>query len=203
MLFAVVMCNRIRCLYRNRVFRSFYLIVIILRKNNLIDDRNLFKALKNYLAGIEKEVDSIDKVDIPEKTLKRNRDDADEINNLLTGESETLEYKSTWQFDLYGFKYKKVKENNPDLKHETLKNIAKMMNKNGGILLIGVEDDGNVCGLEGGDFITQSSPDPRKKLDNIQQDLRNEIRTKLGVETQAIISISTLAFRVLVFYTVR
>lgn len=169
--------------------------LLILRKNNLIDDRNLFKALKNYLAGIEKEVDSIDKVDIPEKTLKRNRDDADEINNLLTGESETLEYKSTWQFDLDGLKYKKVKENNPDLKHETLKNIAGMMNKNGGILLIGVEDDGNVCGLEGGDFITQSSPDPRKKLDNIQKDLRNEIRTKLGVETQAIISISTLSFR--------
>lgn len=169
--------------------------LLVLHKNNLIDDRNLFKALKNYLAGIEKEVDSIDKVDIPEKTLKRDRDDADEINNLLTGESETIEYKSTWQFNLDGLRYKKVKENNPDLKHETIKNIAGMMNKNGGILLIGVEDDGSVCGLEGGDFITQSSPDPRKKLDNIQQDLRNEIRNKLGVETQAIISISTLSLR--------
>lgn len=169
--------------------------LLILHQSGLIDSKNLFKALKNYLASIEKEVDSIDKVDIPEKTLKRDIDDADEINNLLTGESETLEYKSTWQFDIVGHRYKNVKENNPDLKHEVVKNIAGMMNKHGGVLLVGVEDNGTICGLEEGDYLMQSNPDHKKKLDNIQQDMRNDIINRLGIETQARISISTLSLK--------
>ena len=168
--------------------------MLTLLKTKLIDRKNSFNILKNYLAAMEKEINTLDKIEIPERSLKRNLDDVDEIQALLTGESETLEYKSTWKFDLNSYRYKNEIKNDDSIKHEVMKNIAGMMNKNGGAVVIGVEDDGTVCGLESGDFMLQSSPDPRKKLDNIQQDLRNEIINRLGADINALVSIRTLSF---------
>lgn len=179
----------------NRPSDEVLLSLLVLQSSSLMDYKNLFKILKNHIAEIESEVDSIDQVEVPEKTLKRVVDDAEEVYQLLTGESETLEYKSTWNFDLNIYRRLGDRKNNPELKHEVVKNIAGMMNKGGGILLIGVEDDGNVCGLEEGDYIMQSSPNHSKKLDNIQKDIRNEIRNRLGGEVQAVISIKTLSFK--------
>jgi Response regulator containing CheY-like receiver, AAA-type ATPase, and DNA-binding domains len=57
-------------------------------------------------------------------------------------ESDRLEYKSTFQWD--------VRRNceNKELRFSTLKTIAAFLNSEGGTLIIGVEDNGNIFGLE-------------------------------------------------------
>ncbi|WGS18957.1 MULTISPECIES: DUF262 domain-containing protein [unclassified Bradyrhizobium] len=57
------------------------------------------------------------------------------------GESSVLEFKSTLQWDVT------QKQANKGLRRECLKTIAAFMNSDGGTLLIGVEDNGNVLGL--------------------------------------------------------
>lgn len=58
------------------------------------------------------------------------------------GESATLEFKSTLQWDIVQNKQ------NVGLRHETLKTIAAFLNSSGGTLVIGVEDNGNIFGLD-------------------------------------------------------
>ena len=57
-------------------------------------------------------------------------------------ESDRLEYKSTFQWDV-----RRACENK-DLRFSTLKTIAAFLNSEGGTLIIGVEDNGNIFGLE-------------------------------------------------------
>jgi CheY-like chemotaxis protein len=65
------------------------------------------------------------------------------ISELLKlPESDRLEYKSTFQWD--------VKRNceNKDLKFNVLKTIVAFLNCEGGTLIVGIEDNGNIFGLE-------------------------------------------------------
>ncbi|WYL98536.1 MAG: RNA-binding domain-containing protein [Gloeotrichia echinulata CP02] len=57
-------------------------------------------------------------------------------------ESEQLEYKSTLQWDVI------KNRRNEDLKWNVVKTIAAFLNSEGGTLIIGVEDNGNIFGLE-------------------------------------------------------
>lgn len=66
-----------------------------------------------------------------------------EIQTLLTqGEGPRLEFKSTLQWDV------KQGVKNEALRKNVLKTIAAFLNTEGGILVIGVEDDGRVYGLD-------------------------------------------------------
>lgn len=66
-----------------------------------------------------------------------------EIQTLLTqGEGPRLEFKSTLQWDV------KQGVKNEALRKNVLKTIAAFLNTEGGTLVIGVEDDGRVYGLE-------------------------------------------------------
>jgi len=58
------------------------------------------------------------------------------------GESSTLEFKSTFQWDV------KQGQQNKSLRRSVLKSVAALMNSEGGTLIIGVEDDGQIFGLE-------------------------------------------------------
>ena len=61
---------------------------------------------------------------------------------LRLGESETLEFKSSLQWD------EKRDELNKALRKQVLKTIAAFLNANGGTLLIGVDNEGQVLGIE-------------------------------------------------------
>ncbi len=64
------------------------------------------------------------------------------ITELLTqGESDRLEFKSTLQWDI------RQNQENQKLQISVLKTIAAFLNSEGGVLLIGVEDNGNLFGL--------------------------------------------------------
>ncbi len=77
----------------------------------------------------------------------------DDLRGLIArGESATLEFKSSFRWDLRENKLNRA------LEAVVLKTLAGYMNGNGGTLLIGVADDGSVTGLEQ-DYKTLKKPD--------------------------------------------
>ncbi len=65
---------------------------------------------------------------------------------ISKGESEYLEFKSTLRWNL------KANRKDPKISHAILKTIAAFINSQGGILLVGVSDEGNVLGLDSDQF---------------------------------------------------
>ena len=73
--------------------------------------------------------------------------DADRIRNILReGESKTVEFKSTLRWNI------KAKQNDDAMTHSCLKTIAAFLNTGGGVLFIGVDDNGSPLGLGLDDF---------------------------------------------------
>ena len=90
------------------------------------------------------------------------------ITELVTmGESTVLEFKSTFQWDMVR------NEQNKALRHSVLKTVCAFMNTEGGTLVIGVEDDGSICGLRNDLSVLGS-------LDRIQQTIANLISDRIG-----------------------
>lgn len=69
------------------------------------------------------------------------------------------------------------------------------MNKNGGVLLLGVEDNCDMCGLENTDYLMQSNKDHRKKLDVTLLNIGNELSARLGKENLTLLSIQPFNYR--------
>ena len=89
----------------------------------------------------------------PEETHLRPITDLIEL-----GESYVLEFKSTLQWDI-------VKgEQNKALRISSLKTINAFMNSQGGTLVIGVEDDGNIYGLDRDIAVAKKSKDGFEQL---------------------------------------
>lgn len=92
------------------------------------------------------------------------------ITELITlPESDRLEYKSTFQWD--------VRKNgkNEKLRFSVLKTIAAFLNSEGGTLIIGVEDNGSIYGLEKDLSILS-----RGNFDQFEQTLVNIVCDKMG-----------------------
>lgn len=69
------------------------------------------------------------------------------IRNLISkGESHHLEFKSTLRTNLY------TKQPDKKVEHAVLKTVAAYLNSNGGTLLVGVGDKGEILGLEHDSF---------------------------------------------------
>jgi len=83
------------------------------------------------------------------------------------GETDTVEFKSTLRFNLHTGKADKKIENS------CVKTIAAFLNSAGGILLVGIDDDGNALGLSNDNFINED-----KQLLHFN----NLINSYLGVE---------------------
>jgi hypothetical protein len=94
-----------------------------------------------------------------------------QVTNIIQkGESPFVEFKSTLRVDL--------KTNKPEkfIEHSVIKTLAAFLNSEGGALIIGVEDNKNIMGLEV-DFNSFSKPD---KLDEFQKHFDNLISKTLG-----------------------
>lgn len=91
-----------------------------------------------------------------------------EIERLIQeGESDTLEFKSTLRTNL------KTGEKDKRMEKAVLKTITAFMNTDGGTLLIGVEDDGNILGID------EESFDSR---DRMNLHMTNLISSQIGDE---------------------
>lgn len=105
----------------------------------------------------------------------------DEINRLIRalnqgllplieqGESNTLEFKSSYRFDL------RQNAVNKALEAVVMKTLAGFMNSEGGTLLLGVTDEGAISGLEK-DYQTLK----RKDRDGFEQLIMSTVSEKLG-----------------------
>ncbi|KKL69002.1 hypothetical protein LCGC14_2119350, partial [marine sediment metagenome] len=148
------------------------------------------QALTNQLIPLDK---SLWEIDGYEEFLKERRKlIADEVNKfiikfvvkeekikekislpeyLTSGESTILEFKSSARWDYYQEKV------NKDLEFVIIKTIAGFMNTEGGTLLIGVTDDGEIIGVEN-DLKTLK----KKDRDGYELLLNDLISSYIGVE---------------------
>ena len=90
---------------------------------------------------------------------------------VVLGESTVLEFKSTFQWDVVH------NRQNKELRHSVLKTIAAFMNSEGGTLVIGVEDNGHICGLLNDLKLMGGS------LDRLEQTLVNLVVNSIGPST--------------------
>lgn len=105
--------------------------------------------------------------DVP-KTSILSQDFTNEIYNLLhLGESETLEFKSTMRKNL------KTGKNGKEIEIAWLKGLVAFMNTHGGILLIGVDDDANILGIDNDEFENE---------DKILLHFKNLLSQHIGLE---------------------
>ena len=91
------------------------------------------------------------------------------LSLIKNGEDEQLEFKSSFRYD-----YRQQKPNKA-LEGVIVKTLAGFMNTQGGSLLIGVADDGNILGLEA-DYNTLH----RKDSDGYTQMITSLISDKMG-----------------------
>jgi hypothetical protein len=91
---------------------------------------------------------------------------------LDMGESDLVEFKSSMIWD-----YKNNSASN-DVRLATTKTLAAFMNSNGGILIVGVDDDGNILGLQN----DMSVFSERKNWDGWVQHLVSLVRKQIGPE---------------------
>ncbi len=104
-----------------------------------------------------------------------------DIESLLAeGEGERVEFKASARWDYREGRYNKV------LESAILKTIAGFMNSKGGILAIGVDDQGAVVGLEA-DYKTLSK---RPDRDGYQQFIVSVVSGALGKEFCTFLSVS-------------
>ncbi len=93
-----------------------------------------------------------------------------DLSDLIAqGEGEHLEFKSSYRYDL------KQEKANKALEMVIMKTLAGMMNSEGGTLLIGVADDGEILGLAE-DYQSLR----RKDADGFEQLITSTIADKLG-----------------------
>ena len=97
-----------------------------------------------------------------------------EIADLIKRkEGKKLEFKSSLQWSVKGDK------KDPRLHKEVLKTIVAFLNTEGGTLLIGVEDDGNIFGIEK-DCTSLNVKKEESYRDQFEQQLINLIEARIG-----------------------
>ncbi len=86
---------------------------------------------------------------------------------IAEGESDELEFKSTMRWDI------EAREVNKKLEDMIMKAVAAFANSQGGTLLIGVDDDGNILGLER-DYLSLGDGADRDKFELHVRNLLNQ-----------------------------
>lgn len=93
-------------------------------------------------------------------------------------ENKFLEFKSSLQWDYV------QKEVNKDLKKAVMKNVVAFLNTNGGVVVIGVDDNRAVVGLE-----LDIQTVPKKNLDSYENILNGTFSSMVGAEYRQYIDI--------------
>jgi len=151
-------------------------------RSHLIDDLDEFGiGSDDYLVFLEKRSHVMykelkDRIELQHKENKRET----ELRAILSnGESETLELKSTLRYDLReGIVNKK-------LEFVVVKAISAFLNSEGGILIVGVDDEGNILGLEK-DVQSLS----KQNTDGFELHLRQVVNKYLGSNLEKYLKLS-------------
>ena len=112
--------------------------------------------------------------------LTGRRDKLEEIRELIAaGENQQVKFKSTLRWDLRQFKPNKA------LEDVIAKTIAGFMNTQGGHLIIGIDDEGSILGLEQ-DYGTLKKPGK----DGFEQYIMQLVSLKLGTHFCTLVKVS-------------
>ena len=101
------------------------------------------------------------------KLLERSTENSPTYQLIQNGENEAVEFKSTLRINL------STKQKDNRIQHSVLKTIAAFLNSKGGVLFIGVSDQGELLGVENDHFQNE---------DKMLQHLINIIKTQIGVQ---------------------
>ena len=99
---------------------------------------------------------------------------------IKTGETKEIEFKSSLRYCL------REKKPMPHIEHSAFKNIAAFLNTDGGVLLVGVEDNLNIIGIDTTDYPTFKESD---KNDAFLKHFDNLLGKFLGNDFNSIVSI--------------
>jgi len=105
--------------------------------------------------------------DLPQQKIHNHNFENELFSLIAAGESTSLEFKSTIRMNL------KTGKSGKEIEIGWLKTIVAFMNSDGGILLIGVNDDGKIVGIEADDFASE---------DKCSLHCKNLINTHIGPE---------------------
>lgn len=86
---------------------------------------------------------------------------------VVNGESEAVEFKSTLRTNLHNG------NKDPRIELSVLKTLSGFLNTNGGMLVIGVSDDGSPVGIQADDFANE---------DKMSLHLVNIVKTRMGIQ---------------------
>ena len=121
--------------------------------------KNIAKGINKFLDGYRTE-------------LSENSDDV----SVYLPESETQEYKETWQYDIHQSNNEGKSVKNNKLQLSSIKTVAAFLNTNGGNLFIGVSDDNSIEGLDRDlEFFSGS-------IDKLHLSISEIILNSIGVE---------------------
>lgn len=141
-------------------------------EKNEFTDPFVFINILNEVIDKNKEKETYSKSNNTSKKLISQTKEQLRIKSLIeNGESSNVEFKSTLRYCVH--------QKNPDKKveHSSMKTIAAFINTSGGTLLIGVEDNKNILGLEN-DFNTFKKRGD--KIDEFQKHLDNLFENYFG-----------------------
>jgi hypothetical protein len=140
--------------------------------------------VKNYEAFLQKRRELIaDRINwFMQRLIDASDPENDESDDASTeaiiheGESETIEFKSTLRWHLYAERIDK------EIEHSSLKTIAAFLNSDGGTLLIGIDDDGEVTEfMEHDQFVN---------ADKAMLHLTNIVKERIGTSSMRFLRIS-------------
>lgn len=136
----------------------------------------LIMSLMSYAPG-----DRPDSADLLISQLFDIAKTADLETMISAGESDVVEFKSTFRWDI------REQRQMDDRTRDITKCISAMLNMHGGVLLIGVDDDGNPLGL---DLDLKSFSDGDQTLDEFERKLRSAISSQIGILANKDVGIS-------------
>lgn len=102
---------------------------------------------------------------------------------VANGENQNVEFKASLQWD-----YREQKRNK-DLHEPVMKNLAAYMNTVGGVVLIGVDDEGQILGLEP-DYSTMG----KKNSDGFENNFNMAFNKMIGAEYRQYVDVSFHTF---------
>jgi len=111
------------------------------------------------------------------KKFNKELDSQEVLEKIKKGENEKLEFKSTLRVNLY------TNEIDKKIEHAVLKTINAFLNSQGGIILLGVSDKGEIIGIEKDRF---------ENIDKLKLHLISLIKDKLGKKVLDLISIDEI-----------
>lgn len=116
----------------------------------------------------------------------RPRVDQRHLDQIANGETESVEFKLSWKYDI------DTKGANSEVQNSALRTIAAFMNTDGGTLYLGINDEGSIIGLENTEFKIIRTGTPGKKLDKIKLMIDEAIKKFLGKDLVSSVKVINL-----------